>query len=190
MTTPAVITKVSTILAQTKKKYEIVKLLLTDIAGEVAEKEYSNKGRDGGVISFLESKLHRYLKTEVELSSVLDSILPYFTLDAIKKNKVMVIEELVKYDKNLLGSISYEGFTLFHAIPMNYHKKILNMLSSKIEEKKQMLTLLNQRTVYGLSPLDYAIKLKNGPAIEDLIRLGALYDQENMNSCTVADILE
>lgn len=168
----------------------MMKLLLKDGCGEITEKEYSHKGQDGGVVSFLESKLHRYMKTEDEITSVLDAVLPYFTIDAVKKNKIMTIEELLKFDKTLLQSKNYEDFTLFHAIPMNYHKKKLSTLAAKFEDKSQLLKLLQQKTVFGVSPLDYAIKLKNSTAIEDFLKLGAHYDQSTIGLNTVSDILE
>lgn len=190
MTTPAVFTKVSTMLAIHKEKEVIQRLITEDFRGEVTVREYSHKGKDGGAISFFESKLHRYLKTETEISSVLDTLLYYIMIDAVKWNRVMLIEELIKYDKNLCSGETYEGFTIFHGLAINYHKKVLSLLVNKPEVKELLTTHINKKNCYGYAPLDYGIKLRCSALIEDLIRFGAIYDAENISTKTSADILE
>jgi hypothetical protein len=189
MTVAAVFSKVSMMLAQTKVKDELSAFVREDRYGELTDKEYSRRGKHGGVVHLLENRIQRFFKSEDEMSSIIRAFLPYVALDACKSNKLMVLEELFCYDEDLLLSHNYESYNLMHAQVLNYNRRILEFVTSKYshEELKQAI---NHKTVYGMSPLDYCIKLKQLKAMEDLRVLGAVYDTKHVGRLTVADFLE
>lgn len=190
MTTPAVFAKVSCILAEVKNKEEVAKRLLKDTRGEVTDKEYSHAGGEGGLVGFFEGKLQRYLKSESQVTAVLAPLLQSLAVDVVKKNRVKLLGELLRYDSRLLAASSFEGFHVLHSLSVSYQRKVLALLLCQRDAADLLSRLANQGTIYGDSPLDFAIKMRCAPVIDDLKRLGAHFDEENMLPTTVADIIE
>lgn len=188
MTLPAVFCKASLILAKTKDKKQVENHFLGSMQGEVSEKPYQFKGRQGGAIQFYESKFNPYIKTEEEMNSLIEGITPTLLNAAAKYNNIMVIDELIRFNPECSRARLYDDSNIFHSAVFQYSQKALDFIVSYITSTS-LQELVNEKDTYGWTPLHYAIKTKLPEAIDGLKKCGAVYPSEDHLE-VVADLLE
>lgn len=120
---------------------------------------------------------------------MLDGILPNIMLSAVRANQVIVVNELIKFSKELLGAHNNEGYNIFHALSYNYSNRMAATLIANLS-KETRSKLLNEVDLYGCCPLDYAIKFNCRDCINTLVTAGAKYPETNLNQNVVSDILK
>lgn len=189
MTLPAVFCKVSLLLGKTRDTEKISQAIMKSARGEVTEKEYTLKGKEGGAISFFENKLNPYISKEDEMSAILDHLLPTLALSAAKYNNTRVLEDLISYDKNILMSQSYCKFNLLHASAFHFLPKTLEYLKAHMSHDV-FVRLINSEDADGWTPMDYAVKQENEEAVIALRHAGATYGDDLPPVELIQDILE
>jgi len=174
MTLPAVYCKASLVLAKTKSKPQIEAMMLNSIQGEVSDERYKLRGKPNGALSFFEGEFNAYLTNEEDMTAFLSALCKPIVLASSKANKLHYIDELKQYDDKILETSLPENSNIFHSAVFNFSEKTVDYIVSNLSPES-VTKLINQKDIYGLTPLDYAIISENVQAVECLRKNGAVY---------------